>query len=232
MIFNTANISYSWGNTSFFTIVFFSVSFIQCAVQLPYTEFHHSALFLRGCVCLQKLCVMQPDRLGVNSSSADGFTPLHVAALHGHTALVTLFIRHGANINACNSQNATPLHLACQNSHTQVLLHYYCHSSFSHTCEITFHMVRYSLTLKQQAVTHNHVYTFLIGIPNQSSAQYRFLNSLSVHFFRCFCLYPPLISLIPCFIKMGFKKHTNRVGDLCLFLLVLKSHNRQSYYSY
>ncbi|MCI4381923.1 hypothetical protein PGIGA_G00257430 [Pangasianodon gigas] len=69
----------------------------------------------------KKLCVMQPDRLGVNSSSADGFTPLHVAALHGHTVLVSLLIRHGANINACNGQNATPLHLACQNNHTQVV---------------------------------------------------------------------------------------------------------------
>ncbi|GAA6099709.1 ankyrin repeat domain-containing protein 27 isoform X1, partial [Tachysurus ichikawai] len=69
----------------------------------------------------KKLFLLQPDRLGVNCSSADGFTPLHVAALHGHTVLVSLLIRHGANINACNSQNATPLHLACQNSHTQVV---------------------------------------------------------------------------------------------------------------
>ncbi|XP_060742510.1 ankyrin repeat domain-containing protein 27 isoform X1 [Tachysurus vachellii] len=69
----------------------------------------------------KKLFLLQPDRLGVNCSSADGFTPLHVAALHGHTVLVSLLIRHGANINACNSQNATSLHLACQNSHTQVV---------------------------------------------------------------------------------------------------------------
>ncbi|XP_047675676.1 ankyrin repeat domain-containing protein 27 isoform X2 [Tachysurus fulvidraco] len=69
----------------------------------------------------KKLFLLQSDRLGVNCSSADGFTPLHVAALHGHTGLVSLLIRHGANIDACNSQNATPLHLACQNSHTQVV---------------------------------------------------------------------------------------------------------------
>ncbi|XP_053335581.1 ankyrin repeat domain-containing protein 27 isoform X1 [Clarias gariepinus] len=69
----------------------------------------------------KKLRTLQLDRLGVNSSSTDGFMPLHVAALHGHTALISLLIRHGANINACNGQNATPLHLACQNSHTQVV---------------------------------------------------------------------------------------------------------------
>ncbi|KAM4619223.1 ankyrin repeat domain-containing protein 27 isoform 2-T2 [Polymixia lowei] len=73
------------------------------------------------CAPRQKLASLQASGLGVNSSSADGFTPLHVAALHGHTALVSLLTRHGANINARNSQSATPLHLASQNSHTQVV---------------------------------------------------------------------------------------------------------------
>ncbi|XP_059392673.1 ankyrin repeat domain-containing protein 27 isoform X2 [Carassius carassius] len=68
----------------------------------------------------KKAARLQPDGVGVNSS-ADGFTPLHVAALHGHTALVSLFTRHGANINARNNQSATPLHLACQNSQIQVV---------------------------------------------------------------------------------------------------------------
>ncbi|XP_017341418.1 ankyrin repeat domain-containing protein 27 isoform X2 [Ictalurus punctatus] len=86
------------------------------------TELCHPLCQCPKCEPTQKrLCVLQLDSLGVNSSSADGFTPLHVAALHGHTVLVNLFIRHGANINACNGQNATPLHLACQNSHTQVV---------------------------------------------------------------------------------------------------------------
>ncbi|XP_064168093.1 ankyrin repeat domain-containing protein 27 [Anguilla rostrata] len=69
----------------------------------------------------KKLASLQTSGLSVNSSSADGFTPLHVAALHGHTALVSLLIRHGASVNARNNQSATPLHLACQNSHTQVV---------------------------------------------------------------------------------------------------------------
>uniref|UniRef100_A0A8C7DGT5 Ankyrin repeat domain 27 n=1 Tax=Oncorhynchus kisutch TaxID=8019 RepID=A0A8C7DGT5_ONCKI len=64
---------------------------------------------------------LQASGLGVNSSSVDGFTPLHVAALHGHTALVSLLSRNGANVNARNSQSATPLHLASQNSHIQVV---------------------------------------------------------------------------------------------------------------
>uniref|UniRef100_A0A6Q2XUR1 VPS9 domain-containing protein n=1 Tax=Esox lucius TaxID=8010 RepID=A0A6Q2XUR1_ESOLU len=69
----------------------------------------------------KKLSCLQASGLGVNSSSADGFTPLHVAALHGHTALVSLLSRHGANVNARNCLSATPLHLASQNRHIQVV---------------------------------------------------------------------------------------------------------------
>ncbi|KAF7654089.1 hypothetical protein LDENG_00074800, partial [Lucifuga dentata] len=73
------------------------------------------------CAPTQKLSILQAGALGVNSSSVDGFTPLHVAALHGHSTLATLLIRHGANVNARNNQSATPLHLASQNSHIQVV---------------------------------------------------------------------------------------------------------------
>ncbi|XP_048014031.1 ankyrin repeat domain-containing protein 27 [Megalobrama amblycephala] len=86
------------------------------------TELCHPLCQCSSCEPTQKKAAhLQPVGLGVNSSSADGFTPLHVAALHGHTALVSLFTRHGANINARNNQSATPLHLACQNSHIQVV---------------------------------------------------------------------------------------------------------------
>ncbi|XP_072527950.1 ankyrin repeat domain-containing protein 27 isoform X2 [Salminus brasiliensis] len=92
------------------------------AEMLDKTELCHPLCQCPNCEPTQKkLSALQPDGLGVNSSSADGFTPLHVAALHGHTALISLLIRHGANINARNSQSATPLHLACQNSHIQTV---------------------------------------------------------------------------------------------------------------
>lgn len=66
------------------------------------------------------MCVLQTGALAVNSCNFDGFTPLHVAALHGHSVLASLLIRHGANVNARTNQSATPLHLASQNSHIQV----------------------------------------------------------------------------------------------------------------
>lgn len=73
------------------------------------------------CAPTQKLSVLQAGALGVNSCNVDGFTPLHVAALHGHAGLAALLIRHGANVNARTNQSATPLHLASQNSHVQVV---------------------------------------------------------------------------------------------------------------
>uniref|UniRef100_A0A3Q1FBW1 Ankyrin repeat domain 27 (VPS9 domain) n=1 Tax=Acanthochromis polyacanthus TaxID=80966 RepID=A0A3Q1FBW1_9TELE len=73
------------------------------------------------CAPTQKLSVLQAGVLGVNSCNVDGFTPLHVAALHGHASLAALLIRHGASVNARTNQSATPLHLASQNSHIQVV---------------------------------------------------------------------------------------------------------------
>ncbi|XP_070291406.1 ankyrin repeat domain-containing protein 27 isoform X4 [Salvelinus sp. IW2-2015] len=86
-----------------------------------WTKLCHPLCQCSHCGSSQKFVCLQASGLGVNSSSVDGFTPLHVAALHGHTALVSLLSRNGANVNARNSQSATPLHLASQNSHIQVV---------------------------------------------------------------------------------------------------------------
>ncbi|KAI1235378.1 hypothetical protein IHE44_0002240 [Lamprotornis superbus] len=56
--------------------------------------------------------------LGVNVSNQDGFTPLHMAALHGHGELAALLLRHGASgkhgasVNLCNAKGNTALHEA------------------------------------------------------------------------------------------------------------------------
>lgn len=69
---------------------------------------------------LLQLSIVPAGTLGVNSCNVDGFSPLHVAALHGHSGLVALLVRHGANVNGRNNHSATPLHLASQNSHVKV----------------------------------------------------------------------------------------------------------------
>ncbi|XP_061578218.1 ankyrin repeat domain-containing protein 27 isoform X2 [Cololabis saira] len=81
----------------------------------------HPLCQCESCAPTQKLTVQQAGTLGVNSSNCDGFTPLHVASLHGRAALAALLIRHGAGVNMRTNQSATPLHLACQNSHAPVV---------------------------------------------------------------------------------------------------------------
>ncbi|KAJ4918759.1 hypothetical protein JOQ06_002041, partial [Pogonophryne albipinna] len=73
------------------------------------------------CQCPNCAPTQKAGSLGVNSCNVDGFSPLHVAALHGNAPLLALLIRHGANVNARNNHSATPLHLAVQHSHVQVM---------------------------------------------------------------------------------------------------------------
>ncbi|NXN10796.1 ANR27 protein, partial [Indicator maculatus] len=69
----------------------------------------------------KKFARISANGLGVNVSNQDGFTPLHMAALHGHSELVSLLLKHGASISAKNVKHAVPLHLACQKGHFQVV---------------------------------------------------------------------------------------------------------------
>ncbi|XP_073515847.1 ankyrin repeat domain-containing protein 27 isoform X3 [Phyllobates terribilis] len=76
------------------------------------------------CTCgpvQKKLSRIPSSGLGVNVSSRDGFTPLHIAALHGHAVLVNLLLKHGAHVDAKNGNRALPLHLACHKGHLEVV---------------------------------------------------------------------------------------------------------------
>ncbi|XP_038609355.1 ankyrin repeat domain-containing protein 27 isoform X6 [Tachyglossus aculeatus] len=68
-----------------------------------------------------KLTKSPGNGLGVNVTNQDGFTPLHVAALHGRADLVCLLLKHGADVGARNASQAGALHLACQKGHFQVV---------------------------------------------------------------------------------------------------------------
>lgn len=59
------------------------------------------------------------DRSAVNGYSADGWTPLHLAAFFGHTKIAELLLAHEADVTA-RSRNAngnTPLHAALAGNH-------------------------------------------------------------------------------------------------------------------
>nr|XP_025039493.1 ankyrin repeat domain-containing protein 27 isoform X2 [Pelodiscus sinensis] len=85
-------------------------------------EFCHPLCQCSKCEPMQKKLARIPaSGLGVNVSNQDGYTPLHMAAMHGHPELVFLLLKHGANISAKNTNHAVPLHLACQKGHFQVV---------------------------------------------------------------------------------------------------------------
>uniref|UniRef100_A0A8C6MY27 Ankyrin repeat domain-containing protein 27 n=1 Tax=Mus spicilegus TaxID=10103 RepID=A0A8C6MY27_MUSSI len=90
-------------STSSFSSI--SVSFRQEEVKKDYRE---------------KLARIPANGLSVNVTNQDGFSPLHMAALHGRTDLVPLLLKHGAYSGARNTSQAVPLHLACQQGHFQV----------------------------------------------------------------------------------------------------------------
>uniref|UniRef100_A0A8C5T7M2 Ankyrin repeat domain 27 n=1 Tax=Malurus cyaneus samueli TaxID=2593467 RepID=A0A8C5T7M2_9PASS len=85
-------------------------------------EFCHPLCQCSKCGPAQKkFSRVSANGLGVNVSNQEGFTPLHMAALHGHGELVSLLLRHGASASARNAKLAAPLHLACQKGHLQVV---------------------------------------------------------------------------------------------------------------
>merc|ERR1712110_67963 len=57
----------------------------------------------------------------VNTTDEEQSTPLHVASLHGHEALVTLLLNAKSDPNANDVNLQTPLHCAALKGHTNVV---------------------------------------------------------------------------------------------------------------
>ncbi len=59
---------------------------------------------------------------GANTNHAkNGVTPLHLAAMHGDSALIRSLFDYGSDIHAIDSSGFTPLHMAVQNGHFQAV---------------------------------------------------------------------------------------------------------------
>ncbi|XP_058136096.1 ankyrin repeat domain-containing protein 27 isoform X3 [Dasypus novemcinctus] len=95
---------------------------VEDVVSTVDLEFCHPLCQCPKCAPAQKrLAKIPASGLGVNVTSQDGSSPLHVAALHGRADLIPLLLKHGASAGARNANQAVPLHLACQKGHFQVV---------------------------------------------------------------------------------------------------------------
>jgi ankyrin repeat protein len=68
---------------------------------------------------VQAILEKSPNQL--NLAEDDGQTPLHLAAEHCHSNVVSLLLRKGAKINIQASDDETPLHLAAQEGCEEVV---------------------------------------------------------------------------------------------------------------
>ena len=57
----------------------------------------------------------------VNCTNSDGFTPLHLAASEGHSALIEILIKFGSQVDARTNNFRTPLHIACLRGNLSVI---------------------------------------------------------------------------------------------------------------
>lgn len=64
------------------------------------------------CQAIQKAQVKAHQAVSVNVKTTSGYTPLHMAVLHGHDDMVQLFLERGTHVNTQNHKNLTPLHIS------------------------------------------------------------------------------------------------------------------------
>ncbi len=65
--------------------------------------------------------LIEEDPMIVNATEEGQCTPLHLAAVMGHKAVVEYLLEQGANIEAKNILDTTPLHWAAIQGHTAVV---------------------------------------------------------------------------------------------------------------
>jgi len=93
----------------------------NCGEGLFSPEFKLGWAVVRGDLAEVKRLVID---CGVNpniQSTAEGGTPLHVAADRGYLGIVKFLLRHGANPNMKNDYGNTPLHYAAESGNSKVV---------------------------------------------------------------------------------------------------------------
>ena len=53
----------------------------------------------------------------MNKSNNSGFTPVYVASLGGHAAILTMLLEHGGDVHQANHVGTTPVYMAAYHGH-------------------------------------------------------------------------------------------------------------------
>lgn len=87
-------------------------------------DFTNSTLFLTACAngdiqeCER---LLKERKVDINTTTTDGLTGLHEAAICGNAEMVEFLINRGANINCCDNEGWTPLHAASSLGQTKIV---------------------------------------------------------------------------------------------------------------
>ncbi|KAK2609594.1 hypothetical protein N8I77_003090 [Diaporthe amygdali] len=88
----------------------------------------------------------------LDSVSADGFTPMHLAAANGQASVIELLHCRGANLNLKTANGTLPLHLAVQNEQTEVIKFLVEHGSFVDDDMYGMSPVAYAAHLQNESI--------------------------------------------------------------------------------
>jgi ankyrin repeat protein len=79
-----------------------------------FTALHYAVYYN----CIQVVELLLNHNADVNVKNKEGWTPLHLAATHGHSKIVEIILKHGkANLMSMNGDGLSPLHCAFYSEH-------------------------------------------------------------------------------------------------------------------
>ena len=78
------------------------------------TSFGWSSVHFSSALGKDRCLASIVDKVPVDQQDESGFTPMHLAALGGHTGAVDVLVRAGHSLRSRSDEFATPLHLAAQ----------------------------------------------------------------------------------------------------------------------
>ena len=79
----------------------------------------HQAVIQGDLEAVRTMLDSEPKLL--ESRNADNLTPLHLASVHGQTAIASFLLKKGADINAGDNENSTALHNAAARGHREIV---------------------------------------------------------------------------------------------------------------